>query len=74
MKTKPGISTDKEEEEAHYFAMCLIMPEYLLRPRVHEGLSLANDHDEKRIKVLAQEFAVTREMMTARLIDLKLLA
>ena len=70
---KPAHPTETQEEEAHYFAMALLMPDYLLKMRVHEVLSLTHEADEKRIKVLAKEFAVSREMMTARLIDLKLL-
>lgn len=65
--------TPKQEEEAHYFAMVLLMPENLLRMCVPHTLHLSNALDTVEVKNLAKRFEVERELMTARLLDLKLL-
>lgn len=68
------VPTSAQEAEAHAFSLALLMPDYLLKMRVQAALTLRLESDEKRIVALAKEYNVSREMMTARLIDLKLLA
>jgi len=65
--------TAAQEEEAHCFAMALLMPETLLRACVPHTLRLSNALDTVEVKHLATRFEVERELMTARLLDLGLL-
>ncbi len=65
--------TQAQEDEAHYFAMVLLMPENLLRACVPYTLRLSNALDTVEVKNLAKRFQVERELMTARLLELRLL-
>ena len=38
-----GIPTESQEEDAHWFAMALLMPDYLLNLRVPDVLFLAHE-------------------------------
>lgn len=60
-----------EEEEANYFAMCLLIPEDLLRADIARSGKLAFDLvDEPLIGQLANRYQVTPQLMLLRLIDL----
>jgi Zn-dependent peptidase ImmA (M78 family) len=63
-------STRWMEEEANLFAMCLLMPEQLVRQEVEKmgGFSLA---DDESIKHLAKVFDVPLTAMAVRLSQIK---
>lgn len=64
------IDTSQEDREANYFAMCLLVPEELLRREVsemkrrHEQIDLCED---KTLKRLADKFKVSNTVMALRL-------
>ena len=59
------------EDEASYFALCLLMPENLLREEVKKvEFDLGSD---EAIKYLAKTFGVSLTAMAVRLCDLQLL-
>lgn len=55
--------SETEEKEAHFFALCLLIPSLELREEWQ---------DQKNIKVLADKFFVTDAALVARLLSLKL--
>ena len=61
----------KQDDEANYFAMCLLMPKELV---LQEVATLKGVDIEKGIKILAKRFIVSELMMTKRLIQLKIIA
>lgn len=63
-------SDSVEDMEATYFAMCLLMPEAMVRDEVRSmgGIDLAADDD---LKVLANKFGVSMCLMAVRLAQIK---
>lgn len=62
------------EEEANYFAMCLLMPEKLVKEEmalINLDLDLA---DDTYIKELSKRFGVSQTAMMIRLVQLDILA
>lgn len=61
-----GVLTEVEEAEANYFAMCLLMPEDIVRREVRRlgGIDLA---DDKHFIILARKFQVNVGMMGIRI-------
>lgn len=66
------LATPKQEKEANLFAMCLLMPEELLRPEFEKVSKKTNDEDAIIFK-LARMFDVPIFAMTERLRMLNLL-
>ena len=64
--------TADQEREATYFAMCLLMPEHMLRLDVAQLREALDVCEDKRIGQLAKRYAVTPQMMTIRLVQLSL--
>jgi Zn-dependent peptidase ImmA (M78 family) len=65
-------TTDQEQdEEANYFAMCLLMPREMVRAELdaHGPLDM---HDDKSIANLARKFGVSVPIFCLRLQQLKL--
>lgn len=58
----------EEDREANYFAMCLLMPESLLRKDL-EGVAL-DVCDDASIAKLARRYVVSIQLMTMRLTQL----
>ena len=60
------------EQEANYFAMCLLMPEQFVRVDITAmgGIDLTED---RQIRDLAKRYQVSVAMMTLRLAQLGLL-
>lgn len=56
------------EMEANIFAVCLLIPDFLLIPEIEKGLDLGDDKDLKR---LCKMFDVTPAMLTLRMAILK---
>ena len=63
----------KMEEEANYFAMCLLMPEELIREEVKDVPQIDIVEGRTGLKELAHKFAVSEPMMLARLIQLEMI-
>jgi Zn-dependent peptidase ImmA (M78 family) len=63
------IDNDRENREANLFAMCLLMPEKLVRSEVDKsgGIDLC---DDEPIRELAKKFGVSISLMTIRLAQL----
>lgn len=59
-------STDVEDAEANYFAMCLLMPEDFVRAEVAK-IGWFDIEDDRAMKTLAKKFQVSVTMMTMRL-------
>ncbi len=59
------------EDEANYFAMCLLMPDFLVREEVKKVVWDYGNDDA--IKSLSKTFEVSITAMTVRLSQLKLL-
>ena len=60
---------EREEAEANYFAMCLLIPEDMIRKDL-EGESGFDIVDDPRIKNLARRDGVSIQTMIIRLADL----
>ncbi len=58
------------DQEANYFAMCLLMPEQFVREELKK--KEFNLMDDKAITELAKRFQVPVTVMTVRLIQLNL--
>ena len=60
------MSTEKQDHEANLFAMCLLMPEKLVRAEVARmgGVDLC---DDEPLKQLAHKFRVSISLMAIRL-------
>lgn len=58
------------EDEANYFAMCLLMPEHLMREEVKKVVFDYGNDDA--IKSLAKTFGVSTTAMTVRLSQLNI--
>jgi Zn-dependent peptidase ImmA (M78 family) len=63
---------DEMDREANYFAMCLLMPEPLLREAV-QGMKGFDLSDDKQIGKLADKFKVSISIMAIRLGQIGLL-
>lgn len=64
------MSSDKESE-ANHFAMCLLMPEQMVREHVNRWpLDLTDDDGLER---LAKKFGVSRTLAAKRLVALELM-
>ena len=61
------LGTSKMEQEANYFAMCLLMPEEMLVPDWE-----ASSKDSDAVDELARAYHVTRNIMAGRLFSLGL--
>ena len=61
------LGTSKMEQEANYFAMCLLMPEEMLIPDWE-----ASSKDSDTVDELAKTYHVTRTIMSLRLTSLGL--
>lgn len=61
-----------QEEEANYFAMCLLMPESLVREWITKN-GTAELTDDEFLKKLARVFGVSMTIASVRLNDLGLL-
>lgn len=61
------LGTSKMEQEANYFAMCLLMPEEMLVPDWQ-----ASSKDSNAVDELAKTYHVTRNIMAGRLTSLGL--
>ena len=61
---------EQEEREANYFAMCLLIPEAMLRADLAEMFPGGVDVVNNDIERLADRYKVSRELMTLRLADL----
>lgn len=70
---RSDLPSDRAEAEANEFAASLLMPEEFLREMVNEFELTTLQSPDNRIKVLADDFGVSRAAMTFRLINLKLL-
>lgn len=57
----------QEDREANYFAICLLMPEELVRKEVKKLRRPIDLSDDKDIKELANTFRVSIPLMTLRL-------
>jgi Zn-dependent peptidase ImmA (M78 family) len=76
LRGRPGetLASEDEEREANYFAAELLMPEKFVRPRMRElvaGRTIVSG--EPLVEQLAGEFEVSKQAMTYRLVNLKLL-
>jgi Zn-dependent peptidase ImmA (M78 family) len=62
------VQREEMEREANYFAMCLLMPEKLLRHEVSAigGLDLC---DDEKLKALARKFGVAQGLMAIRIME-----
>lgn len=66
-----GATEKKQEDEANYFAMCLLMPEPLIKNQIAKtGNTLETEDD---VLILARAFEVSEQIMLIRLIDLRLI-
>jgi len=66
--------TDKEEAEANLFAMCLLIPEDMLRADLKRlGIIAFDIEEDAQIAKLAERYGVSQQLMVLRLVDLKLL-
>lgn len=64
------ITDDNLEEEANYFAMCILMPEHLVKREVAKiTLDLTSDEP---LKALSKTFDVSMTAMALRLAQLKI--
>ena len=65
-----GNGSDVEENEANYFAMCLLMPESFVRAEVAKmgGFDIENDRDMAK---LARKFGVSSTLMATRIGQLR---
>ncbi len=61
---------EREDAEANYFAMCLLMPEKLVHKECDKLLA-AGMWDENGVRMLARKFAVSDVVMSIRLMQLK---
>ena len=61
---------NRQEHEANYFAMCLLIPERMLRKTI-EDLGM-EEFSDQNIKTLANLFEVEHTVMMARLIQLRI--
>lgn len=57
----------QEDREANYFAICLLMPEELVRKEVKKLRRPIDLSDDEDIKELANTFRVSIPLMTLRL-------
>lgn len=60
------------EAEANYFAMCLLLPERMLREEIAKAGPISLVDDEQASK-LAKKFGVSITMFMVRLVDLGIL-
>lgn len=72
MSRNTTLATPKQEQEANIFALCLLMPEELLRPEFEKLIQKTNDEDAILLK-LARMFEVPIFAMSERLNMLGLL-
>lgn len=63
---------NREELEANYFAMCLLIPEHMIESDLatEEFAPPFDFEEDERIKTLAQRYKVSQQLMLFRLIDL----
>jgi Zn-dependent peptidase ImmA (M78 family) len=61
---------ERREREANYFAMCLLMPEKLVRRWVREHGSGFDWGDDDSLGLLAKDFGVSMTLAAIRLSDL----
>lgn len=66
-------SSVEEEKEANYFAMCLLMPEELVRREVSKMGGNFDLEDDKAMRALANKFGVSIAVMTIRLGQLSMI-
>lgn len=66
------IETEWAEKEANYFAMCLLMPEPMIRKDFEKHYKKTATGD--LVKLLAKKYEVEEFVVTLRLVDLKLLS
>lgn len=66
------MTNEEMEQEANHFAMCLLVPEKLLREELGRIKSL-DLCDDEGLKKLAKKFCVSETLMTVRLHQLGLL-
>jgi Zn-dependent peptidase ImmA (M78 family) len=66
-------ATDTQEIEANAFAAALLLPQPLLRERLHWHLEDVQITDEQLVERLAKDFRVSRQAMEFRLVNLGLL-
>jgi Zn-dependent peptidase ImmA (M78 family) len=60
-----------EDAEANMFAMCLLMPEFLVRNQIDQRqIDVTN---EEGVMLLANTFQVTPQMMLIRLVNLNII-
>ncbi len=66
------MSTDaeSEEQEANYFAMCLLMPESMVRKEVTKMGGRIDLCDDRVLMLLSKRFGVTVGLMAIRLSEL----
>lgn len=60
----------KEDEEANYFAMCLLMPESQVRETAREHPEIDIVDGGSGLNALADKFLVSEQMMLIRLMQL----
>ena len=51
MSRNTTLATPKQEQEANIFALCLLMPEELLRPEFEKLIKKTNDEDAILLKL-----------------------
>lgn len=63
---------DRDELEANYFAMCLLIPEHMIESDLatEEFAPPFDFEEDQRIKILAKRYQVSEQLMLFRLIDL----
>jgi Zn-dependent peptidase ImmA (M78 family) len=72
LRVTMGNQPDRDELEANYFAMCLLIPEEFILADLAsvEFVPPFDFEDDPRIKLLAQRYKVSEQLMLFRLIDL----
>lgn len=60
----------KQEAEANYFAICLLMPRHWVHTELDKLLASGITDDQVVVQQMARKFGVSETMMTMRLVEL----
>lgn len=60
----------KQEAEANYFAICLLMPRHFVHTELDKMLASGTTDDQVLVRQMATKFGVSETMMTMRLVEL----